>query len=56
MKLRLMTVLILPAAVFAFSVAIAETPTSDELSPEAIEARICRHRMGKLTIRIEPGS
>jgi len=56
MKLGLISVLTLPAAVFVICGAKAESPTSARLRPEAVEARIRRHRMGELIIKTEPGA
>lgn len=56
MKLGLISVLTLPAAVFVVCGAKAESPTSARLRPEAVEARIRRHRMGELIIKTEPGA
>ena len=56
MKSVFVSALTLSAIVFVVCSAIAETPTTDKLSAQAIEARIRHHRMGELTIKTEPGA
>ncbi len=56
MKSPIICALTLTAAVLAVSGVTAETPTADKLRPEAIQARIRRHRMGKLIIKTKPGA
>lgn len=56
MKSVFVSALTLSAIVFVVCGAIAGTPTTDKLSPQAIESRIRHHRMGELTIKTEPGA
>ncbi len=56
MKLTFTLLLTLSATVFGISGANADALKSSGLEPEAVQARIRRHRMGELTIQATPGA